>query len=86
MNIRGGHLTEREERILKCIRDAIAERGEVPSIRRSHPPHREGRLREGPFSRIAAGASGIFLRDGMDPRKGDAGVLEIARSWPTIAS
>jgi SOS-response transcriptional repressor LexA len=33
MNIRGDHLTEREERILKCIRDSIAERGQAPSIR-----------------------------------------------------
>lgn len=27
MNFKGDHLTEREERILKCIRDSIAERG-----------------------------------------------------------
>ena len=27
------HLTERQERILKCIRDWIAEHGEAPSIR-----------------------------------------------------
>ncbi|WP_369248538.1 hypothetical protein [Streptomyces sp. R41] len=33
MNIRGDHLTEREERILKCIREVIAERGEAPTIR-----------------------------------------------------
>ncbi|MFF4347883.1 LexA family protein [Streptomyces sp. NPDC001530] len=33
MNIRGDHLTEREERILKCIRERIAERGEAPTIR-----------------------------------------------------
>ncbi|MCX4559563.1 hypothetical protein OHA02_25655 [Streptomyces phaeochromogenes] len=33
MNIRGDHLTEREERILKCVRDSIADRGEAPSIR-----------------------------------------------------
>ncbi|WP_405955142.1 hypothetical protein [Streptomyces phaeochromogenes] len=33
MNIRGDHLTEREERILRCIRDSIAERGEAPSVR-----------------------------------------------------
>jgi SOS-response transcriptional repressor LexA len=27
------HLTERQERILKCIRDWIAEYGETPSVR-----------------------------------------------------
>ncbi|MFI6489893.1 LexA family protein [Streptomyces sp. NPDC050564] len=27
------HLTERQERILKCIRDWIAQRGETPPVR-----------------------------------------------------